>query len=247
MTAKVIRNRFRDEYSRALAAIPNRDTENLYVEEAKKGNRAALQTLTYKYIPFLYKMANQLRNTAYNLTVDELVDSAVFGLHKAVQSFDSTRGVSFCTYYSAKAMNEMKKAAFDSILVHHPENQLKSKDKDKKSVAMVPIDRKDDERKLSIMDMLSCSSRTDDNIKKTEHAELAQQFMSLLMPAEHEVMSRMYLFDDHDVTLRSVGRDMNMSHERVRQIKAAAMRRIHKSEKYEDMMAERTYLHNEAV
>ena len=36
MTAKVIRNRFRDEYSRALAAIPNRDTENLYVEEAKK-------------------------------------------------------------------------------------------------------------------------------------------------------------------------------------------------------------------
>ena len=103
MTANVISKRFHEEYRRSLLAIPTREAEYVYVERAKRGDRAAKDRLLYKYIPFLYKMAYQLRESAYNLTVDEMVNAAIFGFPKALKEFDSSLGLLFYTYYSAKA------------------------------------------------------------------------------------------------------------------------------------------------
>ena len=246
MTAKAIRDRFRDEYHRAKLAIPTRDVEAVYVEQAKKGNKAALRMLVNKYIPFLYKMAKKLSDASYNLTEDEMVNAAVFGMQKAVDAFDPTLGIAFYTYYAPKAMNEMRKAGFESLLVHRPENQLKSKDVNKVSVATVDIEKHND-HELSIMDRLSGGIATDQETKDSEHKALVDEFMSLLLPTEHDVMSRLYLYDDDDVTLRSVGTDLGVSHERVRQLKASAIRRIHNTAKYNDMIAEQAYLHHEAI
>ncbi len=246
MTATAIRNRFRDEYNRAKNAIPTNTVEATYVRLAKQGNRTALRTLINKYIPFLYKMAKQLSDAAYNLTEDEMVDAAVFGMPKAIDSFDPSLGVSFFTYFSPKAMNEMRKAGFDSLLVHRPENQLKSKNRNKISVTMSNIDKRDD-NELAIVDRLSTDDRTDQATVNEEHKKLVDEFMSLLLPTEHDVMSNLFLYDDEDATLRSVGNTLGISHERVRQLKASALRRIHSTDKYNDMLAECRYLNCEAV
>ena len=246
MTAKAISDRFHDEYCRAKIAIPNRTVEATYVRLAKQGNQTALRTLINKYIPFMYKMARQLKEAAYNLTEDEMVNAAVFGMPKAIETFDPTLGVSFFTYFSPKAMNEMRKAGFDSLLVHRPENQLKAKKRDKISVTMANIDKKDD-NELSICDRLSSCDASDTETVSDEQKRLADEFMSLLLPTEHDVMSRLFLYGDENVTLRGVGHDMGISHERVRQLKASALRRIHNTDKFNDMRAELDYLHSEAV
>ena len=246
MTAKVISNRFRDEYRRAVAYIPNRNVEMIYVQRAKAGDQAATRTLIYKYIPFLYKMAAQLKNSAYNLTPDELVNSALFGFRKALDNFDPTRGILFYTYYSAKALNEMKKAGYASLLVHKPENQLKSKKMDKESVIMASIDQVNDDG-LSIKDRMASDLRTDESTKADERAKLANMFMLALSGPENDVMSRLYIYGDEKPTLRSVGLDLNLSHERVRQLKESALKRIRGTNKFIDMEAEATYLRQEAV
>lgn len=246
MTAKVISNRFREEYRRAIARIPNRDVEMIYVQRAKEGDIVATRTLIYKYIPFLYKMATQIKTASYNLTPDELVNSALFGFRKALNEFDSSRGILFYTYYSAKAFNEMKKAAFDSLLVHRPENQLKSKSLDKESVIMASIDQVNDDG-LSIKDRMTSDFRTDEVTKTEERNELASMFMLALSGAENDVMSKLYIYGDEKPTLRSVGVDLNLSHERVRQLKESALRRIRGTEKFMDMAAEAHYFRQEAV
>ena len=246
MTAKVISNRFRDEYRRAVARIPNRDVEMIYVQRAKAGDTIAARTLIYKYIPFLYKMATQLKTSSYNLNPDELVNSALFGFRKALNDFDPTRGILFYTYYSAKAYNEMKKAAYDSLLVHKPENQLKSKKLDKESVIMASIDQVNDDG-MSIKDRMASDMRTDEATKADERSKMASMFMLALSGVEHDVMSRLYIYGDERPTLRSVGLDLNLSHERVRQLKQSALKRIRGTDKFLDMAAEASYLRQEAV
>lgn len=246
MTPTAIRKRFSDEYRNAVASIPNRDAEMIYVKLAKKGDRAARTTLIYKYIPFLYKMASQLKDSAYNLTIDEMVNAAVFGFNKAIASFDPTMGVAFYTYYAPKALNEMKKAAYESLLVHRPENQLKSKKPNKISVSMVDIDFKP-ERGNSISSMLTTDDCTDELTVDNERQKLATEFMGMLVNNERDVMNSLFMCSCEAPTLRQVGMEMNVSHERVRQLKEAAIKRIRSSERYADMVAESKYLAKEAV
>jgi RNA polymerase primary sigma factor len=246
MTANVISKRFHEEYRRSLIAIPTREAEYVYVERAKRGDRAAKDRLLYKYIPFLYKMAYQLRDSAYNLTVDEMVNAAIFGFPKALKEFDSSLGLLFYTYYSAKALNEMKKAGYESLLVRRPENQLKSKSLDKESVIMASIDQVNDDG-LSIKDRMASDMRTDESTQTAERTNLANMFMLALSGAECDVISRLYIYGDEKPTLRSVGVDLNLSHERVRQLKESALRRIRGTEKFMDMAAEAHYFRQEAV
>jgi RNA polymerase primary sigma factor len=246
MTAQVISNRFREEYRRALMVIPSREAEMVYVDRAKAGDRVARCLLMYKYIPFLYKMAFQLRNSSYNLNTDEMVNAGILGFQKAVNAFDPSRGVLFYTYYSSKAYNEMKKAAFGSLLVHQPENKLKSKKLDKESVAMIPIDNPMDDG-FSILDRLSSDENTDAATQNKQAGALAEKFMGTLDGNEHTVMSNLYLYGSEKTTLRSVGNSLGLSHERIRQIKNAALRKMRHTEIYEDRKAESEYFHSEAV
>ena len=231
MTTNTTSSRFRDEYRRAMIAIPNREVELIYVMRAKDGDRVASNTLICKYIPFLYKMAYQLKRVSYNLNPDEMVNAAIFGFAKALAGFDPSRGILFYTYYAGKAYNEMKKAAFDSLLVHRPENKLKSKDANKESVMMDSLDELSLEG-LSKLDRMKTDDSSDDVAKQHENLVLANSFMKMLEGQEHSVMSGLFMLADEHTTLRSVGMDMRLSHERVRQLKNAALRRIRQSDKY---------------
>jgi DNA-directed RNA polymerase sigma subunit (sigma70/sigma32) len=140
----------------------------------------------------------------------------------------------------------MKKAAYESLLVHRPENQLKSKKPNKISVSMVDIDFKP-ERGNSISSMLTTDDCTDELTVDNERQKLATEFMGMLVNTERDVMNSLFMCSCESPTLRQIGMEMNVSHERVRQLKEAAIKRIRSSERYADMVAESKYLAKEAV
>ena len=231
MTDQFIMERYKKEYEKAKRLIPNRRTELIFVKKAVEGNVAAKHALIYKYIPFLYSMAVNIK-TKYNATPDELVNAAMFGFNKALRSFDMTRGTSFYTYYIPKALNEMKKASFESLLVRRSEAKLKKQRTGVyDSVADVPIDRKD-ECGRAVIDRLGSGGDVSDAARRTECVKFVDEFLAGLSDTERKVMNEIYLSKDEPVPLNVVGTSMHLCKERIRQIKIRAIAKMRNSKLY---------------
>jgi DNA-directed RNA polymerase sigma subunit (sigma70/sigma32) len=111
---------------------------------------------------------------------------------------------------------------------------------------MMSIDLRVDD-KMSIGDTLRSDFNTEELAIGNEHSAIATSFLSVVNDIERDVLNRLYVYADDTVTLRGVGADLNVSHERIRQIRNAALNRIRKTDKYQDMSSEVQYLCKEAV
>ena len=236
MTAPVIMEKYRKEYLKARRRIPDRRTELVYVSLAVKGNRAAKQTLIYKYVPFLYAMAIKIKNV-YNSTTDELVNAAIFGFDKALREFNLTRGTSFYTYYIPKAYNEMNKERFGSLLVKRSEAKLKKqRDEDLETVSCVSIDKKDVDGHSLVESIVDNTDETTDWLAQfNDITALTNSFMKELPPVEKRIISEMYINNPDGSTLNVVGSEMGMCRERVRQLRNRALERMRKSQLFEEL------------
>ena len=236
MTAPVIMEKYRKEYLKARRRIPDRRTELVYVSLAVKGNRAAKQTLIYKYVPFLYAMAIKIKNV-YNSTTDELVNAAIFGFDKALREFNLTRGTSFYTYYIPKAYNEMNKERFGSLLVKRSEAKLKKqRDEDLETVSCVSIDKRDVDGHSLVESIVDNTDETTDWLAQfNDITALTDSFMKELPPVEKRIISEMYINNPDGSTLNVVGSEMGMCRERVRQLRNRALERMRKSQLFEEL------------
>lgn len=237
MTAPTIMEKYKAEYKKACRRIPDRRTELEYVNHALTGNRAAKNTLIYKYVPFLYAMAIKIKHR-YNATIDEMVNASIMGFDKALAEFDKTRGTSFYTYYIPKAYNEMRKECYGSLLVHRSEGKLKKQrtEEDLKTVSVVSIYKEDDTGR-SIMDALTSDATTDEDSRIQEVNTLVDEFMSVLPPVEKEVVNEFYINNPDGISLNQIGSSLGICRERVRQIRNRALERIRQSAKFEDVVA----------
>ena len=238
MTAPNIMEKYRKEYYKARRRIPDRRHELAYVRLAIEGNRAAKQTLIYKYVPFLYAMAISLKHK-YSSTPDELVNSAIFGFDKALREFDMTRGTSFYTFYAHKAANEMRKESYASLLVHRSEAMLKTpRTEDLESVADVSLDRLNYDGHTLVESLVDESDEmTDWFAQLNDMSRMVNSLTKELKPVEKRILTEMYINDPDGATLNEVGREIGMCRERVRQLKNRALDRIRKSQLFEDIVA----------
>ena len=72
------------------------DDEVTWAQEAKKGNRKALEALTCANLCFVISVAKQYQNQG--LSLPDLINEGNIGLMKAVKNFDETRGFKFISY-----------------------------------------------------------------------------------------------------------------------------------------------------
>ena len=225
--------RYKKEYIKARRRIPDRRTELEYVRLAVDGNRAAKQTLIYKYIPFLYAMAFRIRYL-YSSTADELVNAAVFGFDKALKEFNHTRGTSFYTYFVPKAFNEMNKERFGSLLVKRSEAKLKKqRGDDLETVSCVSIDKPDADGHTLVESLVSATDETTDWLAQfNDITELADNLMKELPPVEKRIISEIYINSPDGGTLNDVGTELGLCRERVRQLKNRALERMRNSKRF---------------
>jgi RNA polymerase primary sigma factor len=228
----------------------SREEEQTLFRLAARGNASAREKLVSANMRFVLKVALQYRGST--IPLQDLVSEGSMGLIRAIESFDYSRGLKFISYavwwikaYITRAINEQ------SGLIRLPANQhlrVKKAVKD----ARCPEDLTDEIRGLiqlveggfSIDDPMGnedgksyCDIMADEKAlspeAETEIAKIelvAQELLCELPEREAEVIKGLFGIDhDSPRNLREVGEALNISHERVRQLRDQALKRIRKS------------------
>ncbi len=248
---------------RKTTPIARKDEHELF-KLCRKGNKKARAKLVQANMRFVLKVALQYRGCP--IPLPDLVSEGAMGLIRAIESFDHTRGLKFISYavwwikaYITRSINEQ------GSLIRLPANQhlrvrkaLKEKIKGKELEDDIRELIQLGERGVAFDAPLKVDSKTTysevlaDSRAPNPEAEtevqavenLAKSLLSELPEREALVLKGLFgINHEAPQTLREVGEALNVSHERVRQLRDQALRRIRKCknknvlrEKYEGLL-----------
>jgi RNA polymerase primary sigma factor len=248
---------------RKTAPLDRQEEQELF--RLAKGNnehsKSARARLISANMRFVLKVAIQYRGCP--IPLPDLVSEGAMGLVRAIESFDHSRGLKFISYavwwikaYITRAINE------NGSLIRLPANQhlrvrkaLKEQSKGKeiaedireliqlgeRGVSFDSPLKNDTKTTFSevLADTKAMSPESESEIGNIEY--LTRELLAQLPEREARVIAGIFgINQEAPQTLREVGESMGISHERVRQLRDQALRRIRKlnnkdylKEKYE--------------
>jgi len=223
----------------------SREEEALLFEN--KSNPIAKQKIVDANMRFVLKVAIQYRSCP--IPLPDLVNEGAMGLMRAIESFDNTRGLKFISYavwwikaYITRAINEQ------GNLVRLPANQhlrirqglkdqAKGQELSKEIANLIQMGQKgvniDGTHRIdskssyaeSLPDIAAINPEAKSEIKAVENE--VRNILKALPEREYNVLASIYgIGFNTPQTLREVGESMNISHERVRQLRDQALNRI---------------------
>ena len=227
----------------------SREEEQILFQKAKEGDKIARKKLISANMRFVLKVAIQYRGCP--IPLPDLVSEGAMGLVRAIESFEHTRGLKFISYgvwwikaYITRAINEQ------GNLIRLPANQhlrvrkalheqSRGKEINEEIRELIQIGQRGvsfdsplkADSKATYAEVLPDSGASnpeaDSEIQSVE--ALARDLMEQLPEREARVITGIFgINQEAPQTLREVGESMNISHERVRQLRDQALRRIRK-------------------
>ena len=218
-------------------------------QKAKEGDKIARKRLISANMRFVLKVAIQYRGCP--IPLPDLVSEGAMGLVRAIESFEHTRGLKFISYgvwwikaYITRAINEQ------GNLIRLPANQhlrvrkalheqSRGKEINEEIRELIQIGQRGvsfdsplkADSKATYAEVLpdngASNPEADSEIQSVE--SLARDLMEQLPEREAKVITGIFgINQEAPQTLREVGESMNISHERVRQLRDQALRRIRK-------------------
>jgi len=228
----------------------SRKEEDALLKLAQEGNQKAREKLVKANMRFVLKIALQYRFCSVPLP--DLITEGAMGLDHAAKRFDRERGLKFITYavywiraFITRALNEQ------SSLIRIPANQhlrIRQSLKEFTTTADLPDDVQEfmqlSSSGTSIHQTVGTGRTTfgdtipDASAANPEHGlnpymadELAMDVLKILPEKELYIMKSLAgIGIEEPKTLREIGKEMDLSHERVRQLQKQAIRRILKSD-----------------
>lgn len=184
--------------------------EKELAKKIKKGDKEALDKLVKANLKFVVNYAKQYRRSGVPFT--DLISEGNIGLIKAAQKFDETKGVKFISYAVWWIRNSIQECI---------------------------------ERYLGNPEEVNCDAYTFDNCKSSDYEWSSQmvnnefeeelsdlqsrevtvsELMKTLKKREAKILALYFgLYDGKEMTLDEIGQEMDLTKERVRQIKDKAL------------------------
>ncbi len=246
--------------------INKKDEQELF-RLCREGSARARAKLLSANMRFVLKVALQYRGCP--IPLPDLVSEGAMGLVRAIESFDHTRGLKFISYavwwikaYITRAINEQ------GSLIRLPANQHLRVRKALKENAnggalndeireLIRLGERGgsfdaplkEGSKTTFSEVLADvkAGRPDKNAEISSVETFTRELLAELPEREAKVLKGLYgIGFEAPQTLREVGESLNISHERVRQLRDQALRRLKKS-KFKDVLREKFEGYIEAI
>lgn len=230
---------------RALSALSNEELAVL----ARNGDKKARELLITRNMGWVHTIANRQSKRLRHLTSDDLAQEGVFGLARAIDKYDETRGVRFLTYADhwvraaiRRAIRGSTQEKSDGIpiggeeLVRMPnpvyDEHLREKKLKRSKSLDAPVhsgNNAGDAGQIALVDLLedSCPS-IDVALVENEERALVRRVLDRIVWNDlrlRELIERRVLADDPE-TLAAFAEEWGLSRERVRQLETKVLRMI---------------------
>ena len=231
------------------------DEEVELAQRIHHGDRKALDKLTRANLRFVVSVAKQYQNQG--LALNDLIDEGNLGLIKAAKKFDETRGFKFISSISEQSRivrMPLNQVGFQSklakaIVNFEQENERRPSvqeladiletDEAKVQEALgtngkkVSVDAPfQDDDSNSLIDIMTDESAptTDNNMEKESLSADLNAALGTLSEREQTVLKMLFGIGCNEMTAEEVANSLNLTRERVRQIKERALRRLRDDE-----------------
>ena len=238
-----------DLYLREISRYPliPQAEEVRLAQGIRVGDAECLDKLVRSNLRFVVSVAKKYQNQGVSLS--DLINEGNLGLIRAAHKFDETKGIKFISYavwwmkaYITKAINET------GSMIRLPANQClrvrkalkesaQGKEMDEAVKGLMQVSGRGlsfdaplgDDTKTTFQEVLRDASIADagEEVDREDAGELVREILSELPEREAQVINGLFGMDQNaPLTLREVGQDLNISHERVRQLRDQALQRI---------------------
>jgi len=224
--------------------------EHLLLKEIRAGKPGSKEKLIYSNLRFVISIAKKYQNNG--LSLSDLISEGNLGLLKAAERFnydqDEVRFLSYAVWWVKQTIiqslndnsrvirlpinviNDVRKMNREMTLNLTEEKQAMGNHKYSNLPSVDNLDNKYDEDGLSIYDKTEdVTSLRPDDIYDNEQANLNHALNKVLLElseTERMVISRYFGLDCDESTLQDISVDLNITKERVRQIKEKAIKKI---------------------
>jgi RNA polymerase primary sigma factor len=189
--------------------LSSREEKELAVK-IKKGDKAALDKLVNANLKFVVNYAKQYRKSG--VPFSDLISEGNIGLIKAAEKFDETKGVKFISYavwWIRNSIQECIDRYLGNIEEVNVDNYMFDNCKSSEYDYSSQLVNNEFEEELN-------------NIQSREAT--ISELMKTLKKREIKILSLYFgLYDGKEMTLDEIGQEMDLTKERVRQIKDKAL------------------------
>lgn len=215
-----------DEIGRT--ALLTEEQEQQLSARALKGDKHAIDKLVEANLRLVVSTARQYQHQG--MSIDDLISEGNIGLMKAAAKYDATRGQRFAPFATVFIRRQIEKSLkansnADSTAVARTgnvagSNAMRSLD--------APLGAKPNKNLLSVLTD-DKQAPTDSRLFSAASLETIESALNTLNDRENKVIVAYFGIDREHATMNEIATEMQLSRERVRQIRDRAIRRLKKA------------------
>ena len=197
-----------------------KDKELDLIKQAKKNNLLAQNTILSSNLKFVFDIAKKYKGKG--VAMEDLIAEGNIGLVKALDKFDTSKNVKFISYAVWWVRQSMKE------VIKKRQQQITIEISDEESTT--PLTKKcqlhdsEDDIVLPTENMLSNEDEANSLELNNSQNKILNKLLNKLDPRARYIIKSYYGLDKEEMTLEEIGNELNLSRERVRQIKEKNLR-----------------------